>query len=77
MSRIKEPRVQAQIAERIFLVRDQSVILDSDLALLYGVETKKLKQVVNRNRERFPPDFMIVLTKKSMMRCDQISTACV
>jgi hypothetical protein len=43
---------------RILLVRGQRVMLDADLATLYGVEVKALKQAVRRNADRFPPDFM-------------------
>lgn len=45
----------------IYVFRDQKVMLDSDLAELYGVETKVFKQAVRRNIERFPPDFMFEL----------------
>ena len=48
----------------IYLIRGQKVMQDSDLASLYGVETKVLNQAVKRNLERFPPDFMVKLTKK-------------
>jgi len=44
-------------------MREQKVILDADLAALYGVETKVLLQAVKRNKDRFPPDFMFQLTK--------------
>ena len=50
-----------QISGKILLIRGQKVILDRDLAELYGVETKVLKQAVKRNIERFPEDFMFVL----------------
>ena len=43
-------------------IRGKQVILDSDLAALYGVETKRLKEQVNRNISRFPEDFMFTLT---------------
>jgi hypothetical protein len=46
----------------ILLIRGEKVILDSDLANLYGVTTKQLNQQVRRNRERFPEDFMFQLT---------------
>lgn len=48
----------------IYLIRAQKVMLDSDLADLYGVETRALKQAVRRNRNRFPSDFMFELTKE-------------
>ena len=47
---------------KIFLIRDMKVMLDKDLAELYGVETKVLKQAVKRNISRFPDDFMFQLT---------------
>jgi phage regulator Rha-like protein len=63
------------IENRIFLIRGQKVMLDKDLASLYGVETKQLKRAVNRNKTRFPVDFMFVLTKQEAenSRC-QIGT---
>ncbi len=53
-----------QIDRAILLLRGQKVMLDFDLALLYGVTTKALNQAVRRNRERFPADFMFELTKE-------------
>ena len=51
------------IASKIYLIRNVKVMLDRDLAELYGVETKVLKQAVRRNIDRFPADFMFELTK--------------
>jgi len=51
------------IASKIYLIRQQKVMLDSDLAELYEVETKRLKEAVRRNLERFPEDFMFELTQ--------------
>lgn len=51
------------VANRIFNLRGTKVLLDSDLAALYGTETRTLKQAVKRNIERFPLDFLFVLTK--------------
>lgn len=51
------------IENRIFVIRNQQVMIDRDLALLYGVETKVLNQAVKRNIERFPKRFMFQLTK--------------
>ena len=51
------------IASKIYLIRNVKVMLDRDLAELYGVETKVLKQAVRRNIDRFPTDFMFELTK--------------
>ena len=50
------------IASRILLVRGRKVLLDSDLAALYGVETRALNQAIKRNPERFPADFMFRLS---------------
>ena len=52
----------AKIERRIFLVRGQKAMLDFDLAELYGVETRALKQAVRRNLVRFPADFMFELS---------------
>ena len=54
----------ARIERSILLMRGQKVMLDSDLAELYGVETKVLLQAVKRNIRRFPDDFMFQLTKE-------------
>jgi hypothetical protein len=51
------------IISKIYLIRGQKVMLDSDLAEMYGVETRVLNQAVNRNIDRFPADFMFQLTK--------------
>ncbi len=53
------------------LVRGQKVMLDKDLAQLYGVETRVLNQVVRRNAERFPADFMFKLTRPEVSRISQ------
>jgi len=53
-----------RVEARILLIRDEKVILDSDLAELYGVQTKVLNQAVRRNLDRFPPDFMLRLSKE-------------
>ena len=52
------------IENKIYLIRKQKVMLDSELAELYGVSTKRLNEQVRRNIERFPEDFMFVLTKE-------------
>ena len=62
--RSKEPlHLSLAIEKRIFFLRDQKVMLSSDLAALYGVETKVLVQAVKRNIERFPKDFMFQLSE--------------
>jgi hypothetical protein len=50
-----------QITKAIHVFRSQNVLLDYDLAVLYGVETRALVQAVKRNADRFPPDFMFQL----------------
>lgn len=54
------------IQSKIYEIRGCRVMLDSDLAALYQVETKALKQAVKRNIERFPDDFMFELTKEEV-----------
>ena len=51
------------ISNKIYFIRDKKVMIDSDLAELYAVETKQLKRQVRRNIERFPDDFMFELTR--------------
>lgn len=58
------PSVDEAITGRIHLIRGRKVMLDSDLAELYGVETKQLKRQVRRNLSRFPEDFMFELTSE-------------
>jgi hypothetical protein len=53
----------AHIENAIFVLRGQRVLLDTDLAVLYGVPVKRLNEQVKRNRERFPNDFMFELTQ--------------
>ncbi|HEY4575396.1 MAG TPA: ORF6N domain-containing protein [Thermoanaerobaculia bacterium] len=53
-----------RVERRILFIRGEKVILDSDLAELYGVTTKRLNEQVRRNRDRFPPDFMFQLTEE-------------
>jgi hypothetical protein len=52
------------IERKIYLIRSQKVMLDSDLAELYGVKTFNLNKAVKRNIDRFPQDFMFQLTKE-------------
>lgn len=51
------------ITNKIYIIRNQKVMLDRDLAKLYNVETKRLKEAVRRNLKRFPKDFMFEMTK--------------
>ena len=55
-----------RIVKGIYLIRNKKVMMDRDLAELYGVDTAQLKRAVKRNIERFPPDFMFELTKQEM-----------
>jgi len=60
-----------RIEKAILLVRGQKVLLDRDLAVLYGVETRALNQAVKRNRDRFPDDFMFELTRDEIWNISQ------
>jgi hypothetical protein len=60
-----------RIEQSILLIRGQKVMLDRDLARLYGVETRALNQAVRRNIDRFPEDFMFRLTREEIMRISQ------
>ncbi|MEX0996778.1 MAG: ORF6N domain-containing protein [Flavobacteriaceae bacterium] len=62
-----------KIQSKIHTVRNQNVMFDFDLATLYQVETRVLKQAVRRNLDRFPDDFMFELTKKEW---DELITIC-
>ena len=53
------------IEQRILLIRGQKVMIDTDLAELYGVTAKRLNEQVRRNPQRFPPDFVFQLTDAS------------
>ncbi|MBM2815364.1 MAG: hypothetical protein HW421_2126 [Ignavibacteria bacterium] len=55
---------EENIASKIFLIRGERVMLDSDLAQIYGVSTTRLNEQTKRNIDRFPPDFMFELTKE-------------
>ena len=53
-----------QIQHMIYVIRGHKVMLDSDLAILYGTETRRLNEQVRRNIDRFPDDFMFQLTPR-------------
>jgi len=55
------------IGSKIYFIRGQKVMLDRDLAELYGVETKRINEQIKRNKERFPRDFMFLLTREELM----------
>ncbi|MEO6189859.1 MAG: ORF6N domain-containing protein [Saprospiraceae bacterium] len=59
----KVAKAEEAILKKIFMIRGEKIMLDSDLAELYGVETKTFNQAVKRNATRFPEDFMFVLTE--------------
>ena len=65
---------EERITRGILLIRGQKVIIDADLAALYGVSTKALNQAIKRNKDRFPKDFVFLLTKKGKLRWSQIVT---
>jgi len=60
-----------RIVNQIFIIRGKKIMIDSDLAKLYGVETRVLNQAVRRNIARFPGDFMFPLTRKEIMNLSQ------
>lgn len=74
---MKELISKAAIEQKIMLIRGQKVMLDSDLAELYGTNTKAFNQAIKRNRDRFPEDFMFQLTKSEKQEvvtvCDHLS----
>jgi hypothetical protein len=80
-SQTMKPKTQAivpaeRIESRILLIRSHKVMLDSDLAQLYGVTTKRLNEQVKRNRDRFPADFMFRLRVREknevVANCDHL-----
>ena len=66
MPKKAETAVAASVASQIRIVRGQRVLLDSDLAALYGVTTKVFNQAVRRNIERFPADFLLQLCRRGI-----------
>ena len=68
-SSIQEPHAelaQYDIKSMIYIIRNQQVMIDSDLAMLYQVETKRLNEAVKRNIARFPNEFLFQLTEKEL-----------
>jgi hypothetical protein len=69
--------VQGEIGSRIYTMRNEQVLIDRDLAELYGVETKRLNEQVKRNSERFPSDFMFQLNddekNELVAKCDRFN----
>ena len=73
---IKSIIADETIINKIYLIRGKKVMLDKDLAEMYGVKTKRLKEAVKRNAERFPKDFMFTLTQKEFQHLrSQIATS--
>jgi hypothetical protein len=74
---VPAPTPLTQIESRILLIRGQKVMIDADLATLYGVPTKRLNEQVKRNSERFPQDFMFTLTAQEkaevVANCDHLA----
>ena len=72
----KKPVIVKNIEQRISLIRGCRIMIDSDLAVLYCVPTKRLNEQVKRNRERFPEDFMFQLTREEkaqvVANCDHL-----
>ncbi len=71
--KLARPATDADFSKFILTIRDQKVILDNDLALIYGVPTKALNQAVRRNVARFPKDFLFQL---SAVERDEVVTNC-
>ena len=64
-----------QIERKIYLIRGHKVMLDRELADLYGVETRVLNQAVRRNINKFPADFMFSLSREEILRISQFVTS--
>ena len=64
MSKLKNEITDEIVLRKIYQLRGKNIMLDSDLAELYGVSTTRLNEQVKRNMQRFPEDFMFQITKK-------------
>lgn len=77
MNKAKSLVAAGRIVRSILSIRDQRVLIDADLAELFGVPTKQLNQQVKRNRDRFPPDFMFRLSRREkqevVANCDHLA----
>ena len=69
---MKELMLVELIEEKIYMIRGHKVMVDRDLAEMYGVETRVLNQAVRRNLDRFPDDFMFALTRDEIMNLSQL-----
>lgn len=56
----------SEVERKIVVIRGQQVIADADVAALYGVETKRVNEAIRNNREKFPPDYVFVLTDREL-----------
>jgi hypothetical protein len=65
--------IEQQVLSRIYVVRGEKVMIDRDLAELYNLETKRLKEAVKRNIERFPKDFMFQMTVVEFKKWKQVT----
>src|SRR6266702_8180130 len=75
-SRMSSTRKIDNVERTIYLIRGQHVMLDSDLAAIYEVTTKRLNEQLRRNRDRFPEDFAFRLTAQELMNLrSQIATS--
>lgn len=70
---ISDNKQADNIKDAIYEIRGQKVMLDRDLAIIYGVETRILNQAVKRNLDRFPSDFMFQLTKEEWQDIENTS----
>ena len=61
---------EEKVISKIYLIREKKVMLDRDLAEMYGVETRRLNEQVKRNLKRFPEDFMFQLTEEELKNWD-------
>jgi hypothetical protein len=66
--------INTEVEDKIITIRDRQVIIDSDIADLYGVETRDINKAVKNNPEKFPDDSIIPLNKKEKMNWWKIST---
>jgi hypothetical protein len=71
---MKQVTPETKIEDRILTIRESKVILDRDLASIYGVETRVLNQALKRNNNRFPVEFAFALTREEILRISQTVT---
>lgn len=75
MEKLEMSSTLARVEKSIYVIRGVNVMLDRDLANLYGIETRVLNQAVTRNLERFPGDFMFELTRDEIWGISQFVTS--